>query len=269
MRGPDPLVTLSIVSHEQGALVAELIADISARLRVPAELLLTLNVPETLPLPSSGDHATIRMLRNATPKGFGANHNAAFRQARAPFFCVMNPDLRLADDPFPPLLAALADNRVGVVAPLVLAPGGEPEDSARRFPTVTSLARKALGRAARLEYGAPSAAFSPDWVAGMFMCLRAETFAAAGGFDERYHLYYEDVDLCWRLRARGFDVRVVPEACVTHHARRASRRDWRHFRWHVASALRYLLGAPRALAPLPAPATAAVRRSDPLRAAPE
>jgi GT2 family glycosyltransferase len=60
------------------------------------------------------------------------------------------------------------------------------------------------------------------------------------GFDEAYFLYYEDVDLCRRLRKRDYRVVYEPRAEVTHAARRASRRDLRLMRHHLASMLRYL-----------------------------
>ena len=130
---------------------------------------------------------------------------------------------------------------MGVAAPLVVDAAGKPEDSARRFPSARRLAAKLFGLAPRLDYAIGSEPFSPDWVAGMFLAFRREAFAAVDGFDERYFLYYEDVDLCRRLRASGFDVRLVPGARVTHLARRESRRSFRHLRWHVASVTRYLL----------------------------
>jgi GT2 family glycosyltransferase len=73
----------------------------------------------------------------------------------------------------------------------------------------------------------------------MFMLFRSAVFAELQGFDERYYLYYEDVDLCRRLRGRGYDVRLVPSVSATHDARRESRRSLRHLRWHIASMLCY------------------------------
>jgi len=79
----------------------------------------------------------------------------------------------------------------------------------------------------------------------MFMLLRRDAFAAVGGFDARYHLYYEDVDLCARLRLAGYDIRLVPSASVVHLARRQSRRDIRYLLWHLRSMTRYILSGTR------------------------
>ena len=73
----------------------------------------------------------------------------------------------------------------------------------------------------------------------MFMLFRSSTFAEIGGFDAAYRLYYEDVDLCARLRLKGYDVRLAPKAIVTHLARRSSHRNPRYAVWHLRSMLRF------------------------------
>jgi GT2 family glycosyltransferase len=230
---------VSVVSHAHRDLVQDLLTDLARLDRSGLDVIVTLNVAEELP--AIPPRLAVEIVRNPSRKGFGANHNAAFRRATGVIFCVLNPDIRLSADPFAALVAELADRRVGVAAPLVVDAAGKPEDSARRFPSVRSLAAKLFGLAPRLDYAIGSEPFSADWVAGMFLAFRREAFAAVGGFDERYFLYYEDVDLCRRLRTSGFDVRLVPGARVTHLARRESRRSFRHLRWHVASVARYLL----------------------------
>jgi GT2 family glycosyltransferase len=55
-----------------------------------------------------------------------------------------------------------------------------------------------------------------DWISGACMLARREALAAVGGFDERYFLYWEDADLCRRLRAAGWTARYVPHAVVVH-----------------------------------------------------
>ncbi|OGA14382.1 MAG: hypothetical protein A3G25_16130 [Betaproteobacteria bacterium RIFCSPLOWO2_12_FULL_63_13] len=234
-------VCVSVVSHLQAPLVAGLIEDLATHCRESVELILTLNVDEPLPLRTGEAGYPIELVRNRSARGFGANHNAAFRLCHGRTFCVLNPDIRLTANTFPVLLDELERARTGVVAPRIVDPAGRTEDSARRFPTLSSLAAKALGRAQRLDYELESSPFSPDWIAGMFMLFKADAFREVGGFDERYFLYYEDVDICARLRTAGYGVRLVPAACAIHDARRASHSDWRHRAWHAQSVLRYLL----------------------------
>ena len=75
---------------------------------------------------------------------------------------------------------------------------------------------------------------------GGAVLLRAEFLRQVGVFDERYFMYYEDVDLCRRLRRSGFDVKLVPAAKAVHDAHRQSHRNARHLLWHLASMLRFL-----------------------------
>jgi len=233
----DQAITLSIVSHRQNALVNLLLEDLQRHCRTPLRIVLTQNVPDDIALPRDAGEIIV----NSSPKGFGANHNAAFRRCTTEVFCVLNPDIRLAADPFPALRAALSQSQVAAAGPLVVDAEGKPEDSARRFPTFSSLLKKAFASQRGPEYPFDKGAQQVDWIAGMCMALRSAAFAQVGGFDERYFLYYEDVDLCRRLHAAGYGVVYEPRASVIHHARRTSRRNPRYMAIHAASALRYLL----------------------------
>jgi N-acetylglucosaminyl-diphospho-decaprenol L-rhamnosyltransferase len=234
-------VTVSIVSHGHGALVSSLLADLATHCGPGIAVILTLNIPEYLTVGDGAYPFQLKVIRNEAPKGFGANHNAAFRRAKGRFFCVLNPDIRLPADPFPTLLADLADVHAGVAAPQIRNPDGAIEDSARRFPTLLSILGKLTGPSRKIEYETSGAPFSPDWVAGMFLLFRAETFRRLGGFDESFFLYYEDVDLCARLRRAGFRIIVDPLAIAIHHARRTSRRNPRYAWWHLSSMSRYFV----------------------------
>jgi N-acetylglucosaminyl-diphospho-decaprenol L-rhamnosyltransferase len=232
-------VSISIVSHRQADLVRRLLGDIEQHCPDTAEVILTENVPDPGAPSWTSSAVPLTVVRNQTAKGFGANHNAAFLRARAPFFCVLNPDIRLSANPFPDLLRELAASRVGVAAPLIVNSSGQTEDSARRFPTPQSLLKKALRLERALDYAAPQAPFSPEWTAGMFMLFHRDIFEKMRGFDERYFLYYEDIDLCARLRLAGYDVRVVPSVRATHDAQRRSHTDPRYMLWHLRSIARF------------------------------
>lgn len=236
---PLPAVSISIVSHQQGALVAALLPDIAAHCTLPVEVILTLNVPENLPFDPASYPFPVKVVHNVSPKGFGANHNAAFELAGAAHFCVMNPDIRISEEVFSPLIELLEDKSVGVAGPLIVSPAGGIEDSARKFPTPMRILRKVLSGSPVPDYVAGNDPLYPDWIAGMFMVFRSTVFREMGGFDEGYFLYYEDVDLCWRLRNRQWRVALLPTVCATHDARRESRRNFGFLKWHLASMLRF------------------------------
>src|SRR6266849_690150 len=169
-----PRVSISVVSHGQAELVDLLLRDLSLHSKTVIEVLLTVNVPETLPFDPTRFAFPVRLLSNAKPRGFGANHNAAFGKCRGKHFCVMNPDIRLEDP------------QAGIVAPLIRNPAGAIEDSARHFPTPWGILKKALRTSPEIEYPVGGAEpLYPDWVAGMFMLVPSRVFADIGGFDER------------------------------------------------------------------------------------
>lgn len=235
-------LSISIVSHAQAALAATLLGDLASLDASGTEILVTINVPERedeLLEAAQRCRAKVRFLRNASRMGFGANHNAAFRQAQGRFFAVLNPDLRIGRDPFPTLVSLAGNGAVGVAAPVVRSPGGDLENSARRFPTPLSIAFKLITRRMHPEYPITGSVLHPDWVAGMFMLFRREAYESIGGFDERYFLYYEDVDICWRLRRAGLDVVQATTVEVTHAARRDSHRRISYLAHHVRGMSRF------------------------------
>lgn len=234
------MVTVSIVSHGQVELVHQCLLDLADFPEV-ARVIVTLNIPEPgLDVPESLK-GRVLTIRNLVPKGFGENHNQAFQKCETPFYCVVNPDIRLPENPFPALLGEIEREHAAVIGPAVLSSSGQLEDSARKFPTPLSLGMKILGRSnGRYQFEMDDQTFAADWIGGMFMLFRAENYKRVGGFDEAYFLYYEDVDICTRLWKAGRRVLACPRAHVIHDARRASHRNLRYLRWHVSSLVRYL-----------------------------
>lgn len=236
------VLTVSVVSHGQAGLVEPLLGQLRHyAAETSIRIVLTENLPEV-------NHAHIYSaaadvcIENSAPKGFGANHNAAFAYCTTPYFCVVNPDIRLLGNPFPALIEALRQNP-GVAAPRVVDQHASLEDSARRVPTVGRLLRRACARLQGQQMHADyrgEGVMQVDWVAGMFLLFDAEAFRRLGGFDDRYHLYCEDVDICLRSWLNGYTVSWVNQAVVRHDAQRDSHRQFRYLRWHVASIIKLL-----------------------------
>jgi GT2 family glycosyltransferase len=237
-----PQVTLSVVSHGQSDLIRLLLDDLRKLTQMNFEVVITINIPEDesayhdLPFPS-------KIIRNTAPKGFGANHNGAFEQSYGQFFVVVNPDIRLPSLDISKLLDLMRDRKVGAVVPVVMNSAGVIEDSVRRFPTVLDLARRVLLGIRVPSYNFDIMPMDVNWAAGMFIVFRRESYQAVGGFDhKRYFMYLEDVDICLRLKEKGWSVVLQPAVTVVHDAQRASRRSFKHMRWHITSACRYFTG---------------------------
>jgi len=173
-----------------------------------------------------------RLIVNPTNVGFGAAVNRAARETRARLLWLLNPDCEVVPGAFAALVETLdAHPDCAIAAPRLLNADGSVQASARGAPTAwTGLfgrhslltkvfpsapeARRNLPARDLVESGVESAPV--DWVMGASMLVRREPFDAVGGFDERYFLYWEDADLCRRLRARGWSTRYVPRAIVKH-----------------------------------------------------
>jgi len=236
------MVTVSVVSHGQWSLVSRLLDDFQASCTGHAiELVLTLNIPELVALDETTYNFPIRVIRNLRPKGFGANHNAAFVQSKGHYFCVMNPDIRFDSCPFEGLLAPFADPAVGIVAPMVTGPVGQIEDSARKFPTPSKILGKMASGPPQPDYSLDGSSVAVDWCAGMLLLFPRQVYEDLKGFDERYFLYYEDVDICARLRLSRRQVIWCIDTRVVHHAQRASRRQFKYGLWHLRSMARFFL----------------------------
>lgn len=234
-------ITASIVSHGHGDQVLQLLAQLSQVADAPRRVIVTFNVPEPrlqAKVESRGWPFDLLLTANAAPRGFGANHNAAFRLDRAHgasgAFALLNPDIRLHGSPFAALAACLArSGRVGCAYPRQLDARGAWQDHERLLPTVARLLVRLAGRRHELNRNQ-----APDWVNAAFLLVRHEAFASIGGFDERFYMYCEDVDFCLRMRLAGWRLQRVDAAVVEHIAGRASHRSPRHLAWHVASLLR-------------------------------
>lgn len=236
------LWTASIVSHGHGITVRHALVDIHTQLAaVPHRIVLTLNAGEDAAfvqaLPRSLRNV-LDIMHNPAPKGFGANHNAALLNADSEFVLVADPDLALPEPVFDTIESALAHPGSGIVAPLAHTPAGHPEDNGRPLPTALRLLRRKLHGRGFEQCRAGLGAVDVDWLAGLFLAMRGETFRRLGGFDERYYLYCEDVDLCLRARAQGLRARLLTDVRIIHAARRDSARRVRHLYWHTASLLR-------------------------------
>ena len=178
-----------------------------------------------------------RVIRNRENVGFARGVNQGLAATSGPAILIMNPDCRLSAGAFEALSRELdASDRVALVGPRILNPDGSVQGSARGDPDMltglfgrTTLLRRALPRLAVsrrnvvTDAAADDASITVDWVSGACMLARRSALLQVGGFDERYFLYWEDADLCRRLRGQGYQIRYVPAATAVHRVGHSSR----------------------------------------------
>ncbi|WP_051849068.1 glycosyltransferase [Thiomonas sp. FB-Cd] len=227
-----PRVTVSVVSHGQRSLVASLLAQLADLHDSDiGRVVVVHNLPDDeLPRPQHAEFELLQM-HNEKPLGFSANHNRAFAHCATPWFAVLNPDIDFHfDNPFPVLFGAVAaEPRLGAVAPVLLQPGTLHAEPNRGVVTPLELIRR------RLPGWRPPA--EPSWLVGAFMMVRADVFASLDGFDERFRLYCEDIDLGLRVRDEGWGIQRVNGARVVHQTQRSSHRRFKYTLMHLISLL--------------------------------
>jgi N-acetylglucosaminyl-diphospho-decaprenol L-rhamnosyltransferase len=180
----------------------------------------------------------VRLIRNPENVGFGRGVNQGLANTTAPLVLIMNPDCRLIAGALTTLEAELlTHDSCAIVGPRILDPDGTEQGSARGDPDMlTGL----FGRNSTLRRLLPGLGVSRrnvvlggedagdtstvvEWLSGACMLARHEAMAAVRGFDPGYFLYWEDADLCRRLRHKGYHVRYVPRATAVHQIGHSSR----------------------------------------------
>ena len=176
----------------------------------------------------------VRIVAVAGNPGFAAGVNRGASAAAGRYLLLLNPDSILNGDVAHTLASWLdGQPRAAVVGGLVRQPDGSIQASARRFPDVTT---GFAGRTTWLSEVWPTNPWTRrnlvardereplevDWVSGACMMVRREAFEAVGGMDEAFFLYWEDADLCFRLRRAGWSTVYNPVAGITHLTGRSS-----------------------------------------------
>jgi GT2 family glycosyltransferase len=188
-------------------------------------------------------------------KGYAAGLNRGVAQIPETNAVVLlcNPDINiLTPDTVQEVVVYLNEHRhVGCVVPTIVNKKLERTTSCRKFYTLKTLAASRLPwlkknppAFLRDHLGLDGHRLKPypvDWGCGAAMFFRAELLRKKMGFDERFFLYFEDVDICTQLWRRGYSVMCHPDILFHHHERRQSQRQFYYFLVHVSSLVKYVI----------------------------
>ncbi|MGE5177408.1 MAG: glycosyltransferase [Hyphomicrobiales bacterium] len=246
-------LSLVVVHYETIEALTRLLASLSAAAPAPLrEILVVNNSGEPLDAVVAGAGWPVRVIDPGRNVGYARGVNSGIREAREEDVLILNPDVQVRPGAIEALLrAAAAHPRAGILAPRLEHPDGTLQLSARRFYNgKTLLLRrlplgplKARSRSLRAHLMAEwdHADTRPvDWVLGAAMLVRRGAMRDVGLMDERYFLYFEDVDWCQRMWRHGYEVLYVADARMVHeYARASAGLRPRSVRAHAAGLLRF------------------------------
>lgn len=190
----------------------------------------------------------VRVIANESNVGFTHANNQGIVASQGRYVLFLNPDTEVSGDALN-LMVGYADSHagVGIVGPQLRYADGSHQSSRRRFPTIATFFLEAtvlqrwwprnriLDRYYMLDR--PDNAISQvDWVVGACMLVRRSVLDRIGGFDESFFMYSEELDLCRRAVAIGWQVVYLPQAVVRHYEGKSSEQvvAARHIRFHTS-----------------------------------
>jgi len=253
-------LSIIIVNYNSGALTHSCIESLYREgLPKQSEIIVVDNASRDDSVPFlRADFPEITLIANDTNAGLAAAVNQALGQAKGDYYLMLNPDIVVLPGAVEALLAFMDEHGdVGLAGGKLLSPSGKLQSSAFRFYTPmtvlyrrtflgkTPWGKRAVARFLMKDFGHIKER-NVEWLMGSCYCLRARAVSEVGGMDERFFLYFEDVDWCRRFWEKGWRVVYVPEARFSHFHQQSSRQhawlglftNWTT-REHIKSAAKY------------------------------
>lgn len=191
-------------------------------------------------------HPKIEYIFNNQNLGFGKAHNLVLESLKnnSDLHLILNPDVFFDSDLIAILAQEFKDDALALISPKVLFPNEEMQYTARKYPILRELfgryfgGFKSLKKSQCYDYQS-NVCFSPDFFHGAFLLFRSEDFMKIGGFDERYFLYMEDVDICRKIDQIGKKKLYYPDVHIYHRLKKESSKKIHLFVRHLISVIKY------------------------------
>lgn len=162
----------------------------------------------------------IDLIKSTTNLGFAKANNLAAKKVQGNYLFFLNPDTQITGSIFNELLGFYErESDAGIVAPKLIQPDGKVQESVKNLPTIWRAIKEFifLMPHAYSQFIPKDDDFTEvESVYGAAMLIKRDLFNKVGGFDERFFLYYEDVDLCKRIRKLGKKIYYYPKVSIKH-----------------------------------------------------
>ncbi|MFH1684319.1 MAG: glycosyltransferase family 2 protein [Candidatus Margulisiibacteriota bacterium] len=161
----------------------------------------------------------VKLIANPDNAGFAKANNQGIRLARGRNILLLNPDTEIVDDSLERMARFLDQNeKAGICGPILMNADGSIQNMGYKFPAVSSFFNSRLIRAE-----AADRPYEADWIQGACLMVKRGLLEEVGDLDEKYFLYGEEKDLCFRAKAAGWKVLVLPDCGIIHHSSKSTR----------------------------------------------
>ncbi|KPA15439.1 Glycosyl transferase, family 2 [Candidatus Magnetomorum sp. HK-1] len=208
-----PIISIIIVNYNTAHMIGPCLKSIEADLNFPVETFVVDNASQDDSVSQIKDNFSwVHLIESAHNLGFGKANNLAIPKCQGKYIYFLNPDTQIKQGSFQIMTKFMDQNSsVGLAGTRIVYPNGKEQDSVKYL-----YPRHRYGKKKFDQLKGDIA-----WVIGASMIARKEIIQSIGGFDERYFLYSEDIDLCLSVRQKGWEIGYIPDAEIIHWERQS------------------------------------------------
>jgi len=244
---------LVVVTYRSGDVLGGFLDSVASSSLLPDEVVIVDNSPTPVSAPKKSSLSSVQVLHQPDNPGYGTAANVGIQAlgTQCDWVVVCNPDILVDKDTLKVLMTeATSHPHAGSLGPAIRNEDGSLYPSARALPALgIGIGHGLLGviwpgnpwtKAYRGDY-VSSDTREAGWLSGSFLLLKRDAFEQIGGFDEKYFMFFEDVDLGWRLAKAGYINLYVPGAAAIHEGGHSTKSNYSlMLTAHHQSAVRFI-----------------------------
>ena len=236
-------ISVIIVSYNSESFIEKCIVSVLKNLPPDGEVLILDNASTDRTVVLLEKFLTkIKLIKSNENLGFSRGNNKAVREATGEYLFFLNPDTEINEPIFDEIIEFYEETPdAGIVGPKLIMENGEVQPTVRKLPTILGAFKEYI-LGTKFAYGqyVPKTEnpLEVEMVYGAAMLIRKDLFEKLGGFEEKYFLYYEDADLCKRVRKNGQKIYYYPKIAIKHLVG-ATQTSQDKYRLNLASAALY------------------------------